>query len=104
MLIPGENDSEEELKQLTSWITDNLSDEVPLHFTAFHPDFKLTDKSRTPLQTLKDAANLAKQAGIKYIYLGNNALEQLGVISRDSSELTLLRLIDKPLQLLGNDY
>jgi len=71
LLIPGENDSEEELKQLTSWITDNLSDEVPLHFTAFHPDFKLTDKSRTPLQTLKNAADLAKQAGIKYIYLGN---------------------------------
>ena len=71
LLIPGENDSEEELKQMTSWITDNLSDEVPLHFTAFHPDFKLTDKPRTSLQTLKNAANIAKQAGIKYIYLGN---------------------------------
>ncbi|MGH7928442.1 MAG: AmmeMemoRadiSam system radical SAM enzyme, partial [Candidatus Binatia bacterium] len=53
------------------WVLENLGDSVPLHFTAFHPDFKMIDKSRTPAATLKRARQTALSAGIKYCYVGN---------------------------------
>lgn len=71
LLIPGENDSDEEIFKLSSWVKNNLSDEVPLHFTAFHPDFKMTNKEATPHSTLIKARNIAIEAGMKYVYLGN---------------------------------
>ena len=71
LLIPGENDSDEELKKEADWIVENLGDEVPLHFTAFHPDYKLSDKERTPASTLERARNIALSSGIKFVYLGN---------------------------------
>jgi len=71
LLIPEENDSYEELKNLSNWIVKNLGDEVPLHFSAFHPDFKLNHKSRTPLSKLIEARNIAISEGIKYCYTGN---------------------------------
>ena len=71
LLIPEENDSPEELKQMCDWILNNLGDYIPLHFTAFHPDFKITDKPRTPISTLKMAREIALSLGIKYCYLGN---------------------------------
>jgi len=71
LLIPDENDSEDEIKRMCDWICENLDNSVPIHFTAFHPDFKMMDKKRTPLQTLKSAYSVAKNCGLKYIYLGN---------------------------------
>ncbi|PID59359.1 MAG: AmmeMemoRadiSam system radical SAM enzyme [Ignavibacteriae bacterium] len=71
LLIPDENDSNEEIKQLTNWITTNLGKNVPLHFTAFHPDFKMKDKSSTPAETLINARKIALEEGINYCYLGN---------------------------------
>lgn len=71
LIIPGENDGIEETKRLCDWIVKNLGDSVPLHFTAFHPDFKLMDKPRTPAATLKQARQIAQSAGIKYCYVGN---------------------------------
>ncbi len=71
LIIPGENDNEEEIKQMCDWIVNNLGDEVPLHFTAFHPDFKMRDKPSTPATTLRQARETAKNVGIKYCYLGN---------------------------------
>jgi pyruvate formate lyase activating enzyme len=71
LIIPDENDSEDELKKMIEWILQNLGDEVPLHFTAFHPDFKLINKPRTPGSTLNRARNIAHKAGIKFCYLGN---------------------------------
>jgi len=71
LLIPGENDSLEEIQQMCDWILENLGDEVPLHFTAFHPDFKMRDKLPTPLYTLNTARNIAIKSGIKYCYVGN---------------------------------
>ncbi len=71
LLIPGENDSPDEIKRLIDWILENLGDAVPLHFTAFHPDFKLRDKPSTPPQTLFSARRTALQSGIKYCYTGN---------------------------------
>ena len=71
LLIPDENDSADEIEQMCQWILENLGDSVPLHFTAFHPDFKMVDKPRTPNITLKMARDTAIRAGVKYCYLGN---------------------------------
>ncbi len=71
LLIPGENDSTDELRALCDWIVDNLGPDVPLHFTAFHPDYKMKDTPRTPHHTLLHARQIALDAGIHYPYLGN---------------------------------
>ena len=71
LLIPGENDSPEEIKQLSGWIVKQLGQNIPLHFTAFHPDFKMNDKLRTPSITLDMARNIAQNEGINYCYVGN---------------------------------
>ena len=71
LLIPGENDSTGELKEMTRWIVTNIGDRVPHHFTAFHPDFKMTDRQRTPAATLQKAREIALEAGLKYVYTGN---------------------------------
>lgn len=71
LLIPGENDSSDEIQRMCDWILNNLGDTIPLHFTAFHPDFKMRDKISTPFTTLDNARNIAMQNGIKYCYLGN---------------------------------
>jgi len=56
---------------MCDWILENLGDDVPLHFTAFHPDFKLRDKPPTPPSTLKRARNIALNKGLKFVYVGN---------------------------------
>ena len=71
LLIPDENDSEEEIKNECDWILKNLGENVPLHFTAFHPDFKMLNKIPTPHSTLIRAKNIAESIGIKYCYVGN---------------------------------
>ena len=65
------NDGPGEFKALSEWILNNLGPEVPLHFTAFHPDFKLQDKPRTPPETLHEARRVAKEVGLHYVYEGN---------------------------------
>ena len=71
LLIPGENDSEDEIKQMCDWIVTNLGESVPLHFTAFHPDFKLTNHPPTPQKTLDRARMIAIKAGFQFCYTGN---------------------------------
>jgi pyruvate formate lyase activating enzyme len=71
LLIPGENDSAEEIDRLCEWFSEALGDAVPLHFTAFHPDFKLVDKERTPAETLSRAREQALAFGLKHVYTGN---------------------------------
>ncbi len=71
LLIPGQNDSDEEITQMCHWIKDNLGPDVPLHFSAFHPDFKMTKIPQTPKQTLSRARNIAKEVGIHHVYTGN---------------------------------
>ncbi|PIU57994.1 MAG: AmmeMemoRadiSam system radical SAM enzyme [Deltaproteobacteria bacterium CG07_land_8_20_14_0_80_38_7] len=71
LVIPGENDSDEKLKGLISWVKGNLGEDVPLHFTRFHPDYKLTNLPPTPEDTLKKARKMAMDAGLKYVYTGN---------------------------------
>jgi len=71
LLIPGQNDSEDEIAQLSDWFLENLGPDVPLHFTAFHPDFKMMDVPHTPPSTLSRARQQAKAAGIHHVYTGN---------------------------------
>jgi pyruvate formate lyase activating enzyme len=71
LLIPGMNDSDAEIANMCDWILHNLGDGVPLHFTAFHPDFRMMDIPHTPANTLRKARSIAFDEGIKYCYVGN---------------------------------
>jgi pyruvate formate lyase activating enzyme len=71
LLIPTLNDDPGEIRELADWILKHLGPDVPLHFTAFHPDFKLQDKPRTPPETLHRARRIALDAGLHYVYEGN---------------------------------
>ncbi len=71
LLIPGHNDSDDEIKRMTEWIAETLGPEVPLHFTAFHPDYKMLDVPPTPPATLDRARALARKQGLHYVYTGN---------------------------------
>ena len=71
LLIPGVNDSDEEIRKLSHWVADRLGPETPLHFTAFHPDWKMTDIANTPAATLTRARRLAREVGLAYVYTGN---------------------------------
>jgi pyruvate formate lyase activating enzyme len=71
LLIPGENDSPREIEAESDWVRDRLGCDVPLHFTAFHPDWRLMDRPPTPPQTLREARRIAMRAGLRYVYTGN---------------------------------
>jgi pyruvate formate lyase activating enzyme len=71
LLIPGENDSPAEIEALTQWVVDELGPDVPLHFSAFHPDWKMLDTPPTPPATLSMAREIAIRNGVRYAYTGN---------------------------------
>ncbi len=71
LLIPGENDGTAEIEALTRWVVDALGPDVPLHFTAFHPDWKMRDTPATPPATLTRARRIAIDNGVRYAYTGN---------------------------------
>ena len=71
LLIPGLNDSDEEIDEETRWFAERLGGDVPLHFTAFHPDWKLRDRPDTPAATLTRAREIALANGLRYVYTGN---------------------------------
>jgi pyruvate formate lyase activating enzyme len=71
LLIPGENDSSQELRELSRWMARELGPDVPLHFSAFHPDFRMRDVGRTPASTLLRARQIALEAGLHHVYTGN---------------------------------
>jgi len=71
LLIPGQNDSSDELDAMTRWIADNLGTDVPLHFSAFHPDYRMTDIAPTPASTLTRARRIALDNGLRHVYTGN---------------------------------
>ncbi len=71
LLIPTLNDSDRELHELAQWIASELGPDIPLHFSAFHPDYKLRDLSPTPLATLQRARRIAMAEGLRYVYTGN---------------------------------
>ncbi len=71
MLIEGENDNEDMIKGECDWILKHIGDEVPLHFSAFFPNYKMRNKNSTNFSTLIKAYNIARNAGLKYVYTGN---------------------------------
>src|SRR5258706_10562897 len=71
LLIPGKNDSDHELRAMSAWIMQELGPDIPLHFSAFHPDFKMLDVPRTPPETLSRARRIALDTGLRYVYTGN---------------------------------
>jgi len=71
LLIPGLNDSPEEIARECDWIAERLGADVPLHFTAFHPDWRMRDRPPTPPATLRMARAIARQRGLRYVYTGN---------------------------------
>ena len=71
LLIPGENDSDAELSEMSRWVAAELGPDVPMHFTAFHPDYKMTDHPPTPPATLTRARAIAMENGLRYVYTGN---------------------------------
>ena len=71
LLIPGKNDSVEEIDQMTKWVVANLGPDVPMHFSAFHPDYKMLDIAPTPTQTLTRSRQIALDNGVRYAYTGN---------------------------------
>jgi len=71
LLIPGHNDSDAELRRMSRWVAERLGPRVPLHFTAFHPDFRMTDVPPTPPETLARARRIAISEGLQYAYTGN---------------------------------
>ncbi len=105
LLIPGENDSDKELDELTSWVADKLGADVPMHFTAFHPAWKMLDKLPTPPSTLTNARRIALGNGLRYVYTGNVHDEKGGstychqcgerLIGRDWYVLTAWNLDEK---------
>jgi pyruvate formate lyase activating enzyme len=71
LLIPGLNDSDHEIDELSRWVGEHLGPDVPLHFTAFHPDWKMLDRPPTPPATLSRAREIAVTNGLRYVYTGN---------------------------------
>ena len=71
LLIPGENDTENELEEMTQWVVKNLGVDVPMHFTAFHPDWKMLNVPPTPYSSLSLARKIALKNGVRYAYTGN---------------------------------
>jgi pyruvate formate lyase activating enzyme len=71
LLIPGENDSDAELHDAAAWVAEHLGLDVPWHFSAFHPDYRMLDKPATPPATLTRARRIAQEHGLRYVYTGN---------------------------------
>ena len=71
LLIPGQNDSEREIEEMSGWVVENLGPDVPWHFSAFHPDYRMRDLPPTPRQTLVRARRIAMANGARYVYTGN---------------------------------
>lgn len=71
LLIPGENDGDHEIKKMVSWVLNELGPETPLHFSAFHPDYKMKEKPATPLSALIRARDIARDSGMLHVYTGN---------------------------------
>ncbi|MBW3539105.1 MAG: AmmeMemoRadiSam system radical SAM enzyme, partial [Planctomycetes bacterium] len=71
LVIPQANDNDDEFRRMCEWVLDNVGDRVPVHFTAFHPDFRMRDREHTPPETLNRAREIALGMGLKHVYTGN---------------------------------
>lgn len=71
LIIPGENDSEEEIKNMSQWLKDNIGEDTIIHFSRFYPQYKMANKQPTPIEIIKKAREIALKVGLKYVYTGN---------------------------------
>lgn len=104
LLIPGENDTDHEIERMTRWVAEKLGPDVPMHFTAFHPDWKMRNHPSTPPNTLIRARDIAMKNGVRYAYVGNVHDKRAGstychdcgtmLIGRDGYVLSDWHLID----------
>ena len=90
LLIPGRNDSDEELRAMSKWLARELGPDVPLHFTAFHPDYKMSDLPATPPATVARARRIALDEGLRYVYTGNVHDREGGTTSCPSCRAPLI--------------
>lgn len=91
LLIPGWNDRPRETTELCNWVLNELGDDVPVHFTAFHPDFKMMDREPTAPETVHNARHLALERGLKYVYEGNILSRDGGNTRCPACQKTLIR-------------
>jgi len=91
LMIPGLNDDPGETRRLAEWILRELGPDVPLHFTAFHPDFKLRDREKTPAETLDRARGIAREVGLRYVYEGNVYSQGANTICPGCGEVLIRR-------------
>ncbi len=91
LIIPTKNDNMMEIRDMSEWIVDNLGNEIPIHFSAFHPDFKMTHLGRTPIRTLEEASAVARDCGLLYVYTGNVLGEGSNTFCPGCSELLIKR-------------
>ncbi|AOV15939.1 AmmeMemoRadiSam system radical SAM enzyme [Acidihalobacter aeolianus] len=104
LLIPGHNDSAGEIERLSAWVAERLGSDVPLHFSAFHPDYRMAGVPRTPPETLRRAREIARAQGLHHVYTGNVHDEDGGntycagcghrLIGRDRYTITDWQLVD----------
>jgi pyruvate formate lyase activating enzyme len=94
LLIPGLNDSESEIEEMTQWVVENLGGDVPWHFTAFHPDWRMRDIPGTPIATLSRARSIAMKNGVRYAFTGN--------VDDPSGQATYCHQCKRP--LIGRDW
>lgn len=112
LIIPGENDSEAEIHEMSLWIIKNLGRDVPIHFTAFHPDYKMLNHQPTPKSLLLKARNIALSTGLNFVYTGNIAhnegsntyCNQCGqtLIERDQYDIRSYNLKENKCNLCGS--
>ena len=102
LIVPGDNDSEEELTQIAEFIA-SVGVEIPWHITRFHPDYKVTNKPPTPIETMLKAYEIGKKAGLKYVYLGNVAMPVITYCPRCNEELIVRTIYNVEKNILEID-
>ena len=92
LIIPDANDDPGELRKMCDWVLENVGDDVPVHFSAFHPDFRMRDRGNTPHETLITARDIALNTGIKHVYVGNvNDLARQSTYCSNCKQLVIER-------------
>jgi pyruvate formate lyase activating enzyme len=90
LIIPGLNDDDEQLSAFSTWAA-GVDRDIPIHFSRFHPDWRMLDRPATPMETLKKARHLATQAGLRFVYLGNVASEYENTFCPDCGAIIIER-------------
>jgi pyruvate formate lyase activating enzyme len=91
LIIPGKNDNLDEIKSFSEWVANEVGVETPVHFSRFHPDYKMTNVRPTPYRTMMDAYETAKEAGLDYVYLGNMVTDKENTYCPKCGELLVER-------------